>query len=208
MKGGAEAPDAGSVTTVKEYNYVAGQQAARREGHVGLHAARRQHGAHGAQRVGRLGAGHPREQRLQAGQGLEDGRRQDVQARARADRRPDRDARRLRVGQGAHRLGDARHDAAVRRAVAERLAHDAARLPADRLVERRRRHRLPRRTSSPSPTCAARRSCSRRTRRRTSSCSTRSSPAAFSRAKSNTSSLRTRSRRRRRSTPTSPSRAS
>ena len=85
-----------------------------------------------------------RQQRLQGRQGLEGAGRQDVQARARADRRPDRDARRIRVGQGPHRLGDARHGSALRRAAAEGFAHDAAHLPADRLVERRRRHRLSR----------------------------------------------------------------
>ena len=53
-----------------------GQQAARGEGHVGLRAAGRQHRAHGAQRVGRLGAGDLRQQRLQGRQGLEDAERQ------------------------------------------------------------------------------------------------------------------------------------
>ena len=50
---------------------------------------------------------------FKAGQGLEDARRQGVQGRAGADRQPRRDARRLRGRRRAHRLGDARHGAAV-----------------------------------------------------------------------------------------------
>ena len=68
-----------------------------------------------AQRLGRLGADHPGQQRLQGRQGVEDARRQGVQGRARADRRSGRDARRLRRRRRPHRLGDARHGAAVPR---------------------------------------------------------------------------------------------
>ena len=45
------------------------------------------------------------------------------------------------AGTSARRLGHARHGAAVPRRAAQRLAGDAAHLPAGRLVERRRRHR-------------------------------------------------------------------
>ena len=111
------------------------------KGHLQLHADERPHGAVRHQRVGRLGADHLRQQRLQAGQGVEDARRQGLQSRARADRRPRRDARRLRRRQAPHRLGDARHGAALPRRAAQGHARDAAHLPAGRLVERRRRHR-------------------------------------------------------------------
>ena len=35
-KGGVEAPDSSGITTVKEYKYVAGVEAARRQGHLQL----------------------------------------------------------------------------------------------------------------------------------------------------------------------------
>ena len=164
------APDSSGITTVKEYNYVAGGQAARGQGHLQLQADGRPHRPLRHQRLGRLGPDHLRQQRLQAGQGVEDAGRQGLQGRARADRRPGRDARRLRRRQPPRRLGDARHGAALPRGAAQGLARHAAHLPAGRLVERRRRHRRPRERSRRWPTCAARRSCSRRTRRRTSSC--------------------------------------
>ena len=147
-----------------------GRAAARSQGHLQLQADGGSHGALRDQRLGRLEPDHLREQRLQAGQGLEDAGRQGLQGRARADRRSDRDARRLRRRQPPRRLGDARHAAALPRRAAQGLARHAARLPAGRLVERRRRHRRARQRSRRWRTCAARRSCSRRTRRRTSSC--------------------------------------
>ena len=145
MKGGAEAPDSSGITTVKEYNYVAATQAARGQGHLQLQADGRPHRAVRDQRLGRLEPDHLRQQRLQAGQGVEDAGRQGLQGRARADRRSGRDARRLRRRQPPRRLGDARHAAALPRGAAQGLARHAAHLPAGRLVERRRRHRRPRR---------------------------------------------------------------
>ena len=111
----AEAPDAASITTVKEYKFKPVRAAARGEGHRRLQAAAEQHRPVRSERLGRLGADHLCQQRLQGGQGLEDARRQGVQGRARADRQPGRDARRLRRGRCPHRLGDARHGAAVPR---------------------------------------------------------------------------------------------
>ena len=147
-----------------------GAAAARGEGHLELPADGRPHGPARHQRLGRLEPDDLRQRRLQSRQGVEDAGRQGFQARARADRRPDRDARRLCRRQHPHRLGHARHAAALPRGPAQGLAGHAARLPADRLVQRRRRHRRPRERSRRWRTCAARRSCSPRTRRRTSSC--------------------------------------
>jgi hypothetical protein len=120
------------------------REAARGQGHLQLQADGGSHGPLRDQRLGRLEPDHLRQQRLQAGQGVEDAGRQGLQGRARADRRSDRDARRLRRRQPPRRLGDARHAAALPRGAAQGLARHAARLPAGRLVERRRRHRRPR----------------------------------------------------------------
>ena len=75
MQKGAEAPDASGITTVKEYNYVAGGQAARGQGHLQLQADGRPHGAVRDQRVGRLGPIIYANNGFKAGQGLEDARR-------------------------------------------------------------------------------------------------------------------------------------
>ena len=146
------------------------REAAGRQGHLQLHADGEPHGAVRHQRLGGLGPDHLREQRLQARQGLEVAGRQGLQARARADRRSGRDARRVRRRQPSRRLGHARHDSAVPRRAAQGHARDAARVPAGRLVERRRRHRRSRHRSRRWRICGARRSCWRRTRRRISSC--------------------------------------
>ena len=161
------------ITTVKEYNFVPAPSCPRCKGISELQGDERPHRAVRDQRVGRLGADHLREQRLQAGQGVEDAGRQGLQGRARADRRPGRDARRLRRRQRPHRLGDGRHGAAVPRGAAQGLARrcrastsrSTGRTAATASSSAKRSRRW--------PTCAARRSCSRRTRRRTSSCSTR-----------------------------------
>ena len=58
----------------------AGRAAAGDQGHVGLQADGRQHRAVRLERLGRLGTDHPGQQRLQAGQGLEDARRRGVPA--------------------------------------------------------------------------------------------------------------------------------
>ena len=153
----------------------AGLDAARREGHLGLQAAGRQHRPLRPQRLGRLGADHPGQRRLQGRQGLEDARRQGVQGRAGADRQSGGDARRLRRRRCPHRLGHARHGAALHgRASSTR--------PASRATAGSCRASISRstgptaatasssaRASRPWPTCAARSWCSRRTRRRTTS---------------------------------------
>ena len=144
------APDQGRGPGQLRHHHGQGVQvrrraaAARGEGHLELQAAGRPHRPARHQRLGRLEPDHLRQQRLQAGQGVEDAGRQGLQARARAHRRPDRDARRVRRRQHPRRLGDARHAAALPRGPAQGLARHAARLPADRLVQRRRRHRRPR----------------------------------------------------------------
>ena len=117
------------------------RQAPRGQRHLELHADERPHRAVRHQRVGRLGADHLRQQRIQAGQGVEDTGREGLQGRARPHRRPRRHARRLRRRESARRLGNARHGAALPRRAAQRLPRHAPHLPAGRLVERRRRHR-------------------------------------------------------------------
>ena len=144
--------------------------AARGQGHLELQADGGPHRPVRDQRVGRLEPDHLRQQRLQAGQGLEDAGRQGLQGRARAHRRSDRDARRLRRRQPPRRLGDARHGAAVpRRACARTRA--SCRASTSRSTGRTAATASSSATRSRRwPTCAGRRSCSRRTRRRTSSC--------------------------------------
>ena len=170
MKGGAEAPDSSGITTVKEYNFVAGGEAAR-PSRASPATSRWSTARCGSPSTsGPAGPDHLREQRLQAREGLEDAGRQGLQGRARADRRSGRDARRVRRRQPPRRLGHARHDAAVPRGAAQghprrcRASTSRSTGPtaatASSCATRSRRW----------PTCAARRSCSRRTRRRTSSC--------------------------------------
>ena len=167
----AEARDAASVTTVKEYSFRPAERLPGDQGHLGLQAAGGQHGPLRPERLGRLGADHPGQRRLQARQGLEDARRQGVQGRTGADRRPGRDARRLRRRRGPHRLGHARHGAAVRR----RLRQGAATAASCRASSSRSTGPTAAtasssaRTSRPSPTCAARSSCWPRTRPRSTS---------------------------------------
>jgi hypothetical protein len=76
------------------------------------------------------------------------------------------------AGEGAHRLGNPRHGAAVHGGAAQGLAHLAAHLSAGRLVQRRRRHRRSQHQVA-STSCAARPSRWRRTRRPSTSCLTR-----------------------------------
>ena len=170
MKGGAEAPDASGITTVKEYQYVAASKLPEVKG-ISSYKPMADRTVRFAINVwAGLGPDHLRQQRLQARQGVEDAGRERLQGRARAHRRSGGDARCLRGRQSSRRLGDARHAALVPRGTAEGLPRHAARVPAGRLVERRRRDRRPRTRSRPWPTCAGRRSSSRRTRRRTISC--------------------------------------
>ena len=78
-----------------------------------LQADGEQHGPIRPERVGRLGTDHLRQRRVCGQQGLEDARRQGIPRRTGADRRPDRHAGRLCQRPGPHRLGHARHAAAV-----------------------------------------------------------------------------------------------
>ena len=117
------------------------------------------------QRLGRLGADHPGQRRLQGRQSLEDARRQGVQGRAGADRQPGGDARRLRRRRRPHRLGArstwcrcswrasstsraSRATAASCRASISRSTGPTAATASSSA-----------RTSRPSPTCAARSWC-------------------------------------------------
>ena len=142
-----EAADTGSVTTTKEYTYVAASRLPAAAGASNYKPM--------VNRTVRFAlnvwAGWApiilANDGFKRGQGLEDARRPGLQGRAGADRQPGGDARRLRRRRRAHRLGDARHGAAVHARVrrcggqAARQPGHAAHLPAGRLVQRRRRHR-------------------------------------------------------------------
>jgi hypothetical protein len=109
MKGGAEAPDSSGITTVKEYKYVAAAKLPRSKG---ISSYTPMADRTGAVRDQRLGGWSPI---IYANNGFKPGKvwktpAARIQARARADRRPDRDARRLRRRQSPRRLGHARHD--------------------------------------------------------------------------------------------------
>ena len=71
------------------------REAAAGQGDGRVQAARQQHGAIRSERLGRLGADHVRERRIQGGQGMDGTGRRGIQGRAGADRQPGRDARRL-----------------------------------------------------------------------------------------------------------------
>ena len=90
----AEAADEQSVTTVKEYTFHPGEKLPPVKGISAYEPLKDNTRAVRPERLGRLGADHPGQQRLQGPQGLEDARRAGVQGRAGADRRPRGDARR------------------------------------------------------------------------------------------------------------------
>ena len=110
-----EAPDTKSITTAKEYNYVPAQKLPPVQG-ISSYKPMADRTVRFAMNVW---AGWApiilRQQRLQARQGLEDTGGQGFQSRTDADRRPCCHARRLCGRQRAHRLGHARHGAAVAR---------------------------------------------------------------------------------------------
>ncbi len=114
LKAKAEAPDDANVTTVKEYTFVPSEKLPEVKGASEYAPLDSDNTVRFALNVW---AGWApiilRQQRLQGGQGLEDARRQGLQGRAGADRQPGGDARRLRRGRRPHRLGHARHGAAV-----------------------------------------------------------------------------------------------
>ena len=149
-------------------------EAARGEGHVGVRAAGGQHGPHGAQRLGRLGARHStpttasRPGKVWKAPG---GKTFKLELVLIDDPIAMRDA----YASGKVHIGWATLD--MLPLFVEQLRKDSRTMPrvyqqidwsngGDGIV-------VPRERSRRSPTCAARPSCSRRTRRRTSSCSTR-----------------------------------
>ena len=137
-------------TTVKEYKFKPAEKLPPVKGTAAYKPLQEQHRPVRAQRLGRLGADRPGQQRFQGRQGMEDGRRQAVQGRSRPDRQPGPDARRLRRWRGPYRLGDARHGAAVPRELRRCPGQPAGQpdhapdLPAGRFLQRRRRRRRPR----------------------------------------------------------------
>ena len=106
--------DTAGPTTVKEYTFKPAERLPAVKG-IAAYKPCQQHGAVRSQRLGRLGADHPRQQRLQGGARVEDARRRGVQGRAGPDRQSGRNARRLRRRRGPYRLGHARYGAAVPR---------------------------------------------------------------------------------------------
>ena len=74
----AEDKDSATVTTVKEYSFKPAERLPDVKGTSAYKPLNRQHGAVRTQRVGRLGADHFGQRRLQAGQGLEDGQRRRI----------------------------------------------------------------------------------------------------------------------------------
>ena len=141
MKGGAEAPDSSGITTVKEYNYVAASRLPEVKG-ISSYKPMADRTVRFAINVW-AGWGPI----IYANNGFKPGKvwktpgGKDFKLELVLIDDPDRDARRLRRGQPARRLGDARHAAALPRRAPQGLARDAACLPAGRLVQRRRRHR-------------------------------------------------------------------
>ena len=141
VAGSAENPDSSGITTVKEYNFVPSAKLPEVKG-ISSYTAMNDRTVRFAINVwAGWGPIIYANNGFKPGKAVEDAGRQGLQGRARADRRPGRDARRLRRRQPARRLGDARHGAALPRRAAQGLARDAAHLPAGGLVERRRRHR-------------------------------------------------------------------
>ena len=142
-------PTPPSITTVKEYTFKPSERLPDVKGTSPISRCRTTRSA-SPSTSGPAGRRSFCQRRLQGGQGLENAGRQGVQSRAGADRQSGRDARRLRRRRRAHRLGHARHGAAVHGRLcrssrqAARQPRHAAHLSADRLVQRRRRHRRPR----------------------------------------------------------------
>ena len=209
--GGAEAADATGVTTVKEYSFVPAQKLPPVKGTSRLQAAARTTPSASPSTSGPAGrrSSSPTTASRPGKVWTTPGRRGPFKVELVLIDDPV--AMRDAYAAGEVHIGWATLDMVplfmegfVDAAASQGQPRHAAHLPAGRLVQRRRRHRRPRRQGSerPSPTCAARRSCWPRTRPRSTSSSTCWSPAACSPPRSSSSTPRTPSRPPPPSTPT------
>ena len=144
-KNAAEAPDSNAPTTRQGVHLRAGGQAAAGQGHLELQAHGGQHRPVRAQRLGRLGADHVGQPGLQGGSRVDrtpDGKKFKVELVLIDDPVAMRDA----YATGKVHIGWATLDMMPLFMEELQQGHPghAADLPADRLVQRRRRHRRPR----------------------------------------------------------------
>ena len=185
-----EAPDAASVTTVKEYTFTPAQRLPEVKGTAAYKPLVDDTVRFALNVWAGWGPIILANDGFKAGKAWKTAGREGLQGRAGSHRQPRRHARRVRLRRHPHRLGDARHGAALpgglrrRDGEAKGQPGHAPHLPAGGLVERRRRYRGPGGRSRPSPTCAGRSWFWRRTRRPTTSRSTCSSRAESSRPRS------------------------